>query len=183
MTQWWDRLPSAVRWAIGIGFGLVVYVGTRVYLESGDAGGGAYGLVLLGCLALLVLGAAVQAQRLGGWKQWQMYRKAYSSGRVPDEARTERWLPIARRNERMFREGVTVQRVWLGLLALVAVLLVVLVAVAADGANKAWALAVAVVFALAGWGVDTLWRWRRDQFARFLPALEDAARDQGTAHA
>lgn len=178
MTQWWDRLPSAVRWAIGIVYFLAFYIGIQVYLENGDAGASRWVPVLLGSLALFALGMAIQARRLGGWRQWQMYRKAYSSGNVPEGARTERWLPIARRNARMFREGVWVQRVWLGLLALVGILAVVLVLIAADGANKVWALAVAAVFGLVGWGCDKLWRWRRDQFARFLPALEDAARGE-----
>lgn len=183
MTQWWDRLPSAARWASGIAYFLAFYIGFRVYLENGDAGASRFVVVLVGSLALLVVGIAVQARRLGGWTQWQMYRKAYSSGTVPEGARTERWLPIARRNARLFREGVWVQRVWLGLLALLGVILVVLTLVAADGANKLWALAIAVAFGLAGWGVDKLWRWRRDQFARLLPALEHAAqRDGSTAN-
>jgi hypothetical protein len=171
----WAALPSVVRvtlgmtaTAVGYGLGYVVVAGT-FGLDPRDDSLAIWYVMLALLLPFAVVGVFRQRRRLGGKGQLGLYRQAYRTGTLPDEADVEKWRPIVRRHASRLQESRWIVIAMQSALAAVLVTAPVVVAVqsldhlVADLAVIA--VAVAVV-ALVAWGWDRLWRRRMRQVER-----------------
>lgn len=172
----WSELPGAARWtialvALAIGYGLVYSLVASVAPDSW--GEQTIRLVIVALtLPALVGGAFVQRRRLGGRGQLGLYRQAFRTGQVPQGAHRERWLPVARKQERCFREGRMFFRVTWAILVVLVLALVPLLVLA--DVSVWWSpLVVLVPLVPFVWWMDRLWVRRRDRLASVVRQLGD----------
>lgn len=178
----WSDLPAVVRWTLGLsalalGYGAIYAIVASTFgLDSDDDDLLIRMLLLALAVPVAIAGVFQQRRRLGGKGQLSLYREAYRTGTVPDGANTEKWRPVVRKQARFFREGRRVV-LTLGCLFVAAILAVGIVVLAGDADRRSALPMIAIllaVTAVAAWGVDRLWLWRRRQFARLERALDGA---------
>jgi 4-hydroxybenzoate polyprenyltransferase len=171
----WRALPAWVRWTLGLLLIVVVYalaygVVEAVAPEEWDDLDVRLALVVL-VTPLVLVQIVVERRRLGGKGQLGLFQRAMRTGRVPHGADRPRWLPVARKRERFFREGRVVLRVFW---CVMVVLLVVLAVACAfwDATLAAVLVVVTVAYAAFGWWMDRLWGKRARSFASVVVELE-----------
>jgi hypothetical protein len=180
----WSNLPGPVRWILGltafvVGYG-IVYASIAEIAPS-SWGDGRIRIAIAGlCVPLFLVGVLQGRSRLGGRGQLRLYRHALRTGQVPDDAKTERWLPLVRKQERYLREGRVFFRVLNGVALALLVVAGVLLAVFEPRAG-AVVLVVGVASAPVLWWTDRLWGRRSVQVSKVRAELERQAHSSGLA--